>query len=814
MRIRDFRIGWRALVQEPAYSLVVVLGLGIGFAAFLLLIGFVRYSWEYNSHVPQVENVYVVKQRDNVNPLEPWFDQSPLLLRAAALKLPGVEVATAYIPARPQVSGMTVRAGSTLFQLNGLTVLPGFVETLGVTATHGDIGRALANPEGIALSEAAARRLFGSSDIVGRSLHMEGKLLRVDAVLATPPANSTVPFEALVGSNSVTGEEVLRKEMLTGEMGWWGKVLLRLKPGVAPEDVAAALQRVIDQSPVVQKQSPETLERIGKRKVMDVVLSPLRDAYFDRQVAENHISAPGDRGHPAVVAGLGVIALLILLLASANYVNLAAVRTLRRQREMAVRKVLGAAPRRIALQLLVESMLVAMFATALGLLLAWAALPVFSELVNRRLEGIVTLQNAALAVLVGALLGAATSAYPVWIALRVRPASVLAGKPDAEPVHGTFLRRTLTVMQLATAIGLASVTLAIAWQTQFAMQASAGFDGSKLLIVDLPESYRGSAAARNFAAALKAQQEVAGVAVSGDAVGRNRSSWMQDMKRPGGPSVSVDVRSVSANFFEEYGIKPTAGRLFQARRDKDDDAEPVVINAIAARQLGFADPAAAVGEILPFTDFSGKVIPKRVLGIAPDIRYQSLREAPRAVLYELWTFGQTLTVRGNAPLAQTEALVAATWPKYFPDALLRMSRANAILAENYADEARIARLLALASAIAFAIAAFGTYALAAHAVQRRAREIVLRKLHGAGAAAIAGLLAREMGKLLAMASVVGLPVAALTIQRYLAPYLERSPLAYWSLLLALAATCIVAVLALARHARAAVRMRPADALRA
>lgn len=813
MRIRDFRIGWRALLQEPGYSLVAVLGLGLGFAAFLLLMGFVRYSWQYNSHVPQVENVYVVKQRDNVNPLEPWFDQSPLLLRPAAMKLPGVEVATAYIPARPQITGMTVRAGSTLFQLNGLTVLPGFVETLGVTALRGDVARALANPEGIALSEAAAHRLFGSSDIVGRSLHMEGKLLRVDAVLATPPANSTIPFEALVGASSVTGEEMLRKELLTGDMGWWGKVLLRLKPGVRPEDVAAALQQVIDQSPVVQNQSPETRERIGKRKVMDVVLSPLRDAYFDRQVAENHISAPGDRGHPAVVAALGVIAVLILLLASANYVNLAAVRTLRRQREMAVRKVLGAAPRQIALQLLAESMLVAMLAALLGLLLAWAALPLFSQLVNRQLEGIASPANALLALLVGALLGAATAAYPVWIALRVRPASVLAGKPDAETVQGAFLRRTLTVMQLATAIGIASVTLAIAWQTQFAMQASAGFDDAGLLVVDLPESYRDSKVAHNFVTALKAQEEVAGVAVSGDAVGRNRSSWMQDIKRPGGPSVSVDVRSVSANFFEEYGVKAVAGRLFDARLDKDDDAVPVLINTMAARQLGFADPAAAVGEILPFTDFSGKVVHKRVLGIAPDIRYQSLREAPRAVLYELWTFGQTLTVRSQAPLRETEALVNTLWPKYFPDALLRMNRAKDILAENYADEARIARLLALASAIAFAIAAFGTYALAAHSVQRRAKEIVLRKLHGAGPAAIAGLLGREMGQLLALGSLLGLPVAALTIQRYLAPYLERSPLAYWSLLLALAATCLIALLALARHARAAVRMRPADALR-
>src|SRR4051812_32914905 len=101
MKTRDFLIGWRTLVREPAYSLVVVLGLGVGFATALLLLGFVRYSWQYNAQVPDADHVYVIKQRFNVDPKAPWFDQSPLFLRAVAANTPGVIAATGYIPARP-----------------------------------------------------------------------------------------------------------------------------------------------------------------------------------------------------------------------------------------------------------------------------------------------------------------------------------------------------------------------------------------------------------------------------------------------------------------------------------------------------------------------------------------------------------------------------------------------------------------------------------------------------------------------------------------------------------------------------------------
>src|SRR5450830_579813 len=104
MILRDLRSSWRSLLQAPAYSLVVILGLALGLATSMLLFGFVHYSWQYNAKVPDVDQVYVVKQRYNIDPKSPWFDQAPLLLRAVAEQTAGVSAATGYIPSRPQAS--------------------------------------------------------------------------------------------------------------------------------------------------------------------------------------------------------------------------------------------------------------------------------------------------------------------------------------------------------------------------------------------------------------------------------------------------------------------------------------------------------------------------------------------------------------------------------------------------------------------------------------------------------------------------------------------------------------------------------------
>ena len=812
MKFKDFLIGWRTLVQEPAYSLVVILGLGVGFATALLLLGFVRYSWQYNAAVPDAQHVHVIKQRHNIDPKAPWYDQAPMLLRAAAAKVPGVIDTTAYLPSRSQDAGMTVRIGANLHRLDSLTVLSSFPGLLGVQALSGDIRQTLEQPDSIAISEAAARRLLGTADALGRTLQVEGKLLRVGAVMRTQPVNTTIPFEALIGVNSVLATE-LRDEMLTGKQNWWIKLLIRVHPDASLPAVTAAMQQAIDAQPFIQNQPPEVKARLGKRKAMEIALSPLREAYFDRDVTETFTMGPGERANPAIVAAFGAMALLILALAAINYVNLAAVRVLRRQREVAMRKVMGAGVRAIVLQQLAESMLVAMLATLLGLALAALALPLFSELVNRKLDAMLSLSNLGAALLLGAALGAVTAIYPAWIAIRVRPGSVLAGRADAESIGGMRLRRALTVVQVATAMGFASIALAVAWQSEFALRTSPGFDPAPLLIVDLPEPVRDSVKAKSFIGALAAQPDVAGVAISEDAVGRKKNEWFRDLTRPGGASASMEMKSVSAHFFTLYGIKAQAGRLFDRQLDKEDDPVPLVINAVAARQLGFATAEAALGQTLLFKGFDDKVVAKQVVGIAPELRFHSLREAPRPMAYELWTAGTTLSVKAHGSLASLESTVQRLWPLYFPDTRMATHPAKAILASNYADDASMARLLGIAAAIALTIAAFGTYVLSARTVQRRGKEIVLRKLHGAGRGQIGMLVVRETATLTLIAAAVGLPLAAVAIERYLASFVEHAPIGYWTLLLALASTLLVSLAAVARHAWIAMRMMPADALR-
>ena len=813
MKLRDLRIGWRTLIQEPGYTLACVLGLGMGLAACLLLLGYVRYSMEYDTHLPEADRIYVVKHHFNVESSSPLFDLAPMFLREAALKIPGVVDATSYIPARPEITPLTVRVDRNLMTVRGLIVLPGFPSMLGLRAVQGDLAQALERPDLFVVTEAAALRMFGTREALGRTIVAEGGTLKVGAIVPSPPPNTTIPFEALFGVHAGVVEQAIRHEMLTGESGWMTKMLLRVKPGTALADVVGRLQQVVDTTPSVNQWPPEVRERLGKRKAIELSMSPLRDAYFDHTVKNSYIALPGDRANPAVTAGLALMAVLILLLAGINYVNLAMVRVLRRQREVALRKVLGAGAPRIALQFLLESLLVAVAATTFALVLAWLALPAFSQLVNRELDGLLSPANVAAAYGIGATLGLITAVYPAWIALRLPPGRVLEGRPDTESYGSTQWRRALTVLQVAVAMGFASVTIAVAWQTRFAMHASPGFDPAPFVIVDMPERARDSENARRFMSALKAQPGVAGVAVSEDPVGRLDYLWTRALKRPGGEAATMEMKSVSANFFELYGVAPLAGRLFSEGRDKENDAVPVVLNAVAARALGFASAEAAVGQTVMFTGFDNVVTAKRVVGIAPELRFRSMRDKPIAVAYDLSMAGTVLSLRAAGTPADIERKARALWPSYFPEAIPRTFRAADVLAANYEEDARLARLLAVATGIALLIAGFGTYVLSANTVQRKAREIVLRKLHGARAADIGALVVREVGALVLAAGVLALPVAALAINRYLAGYVEHAPVAYWTLLLALTLTSVIALVAVTRHIFVAMRMLPVKALR-
>jgi ABC-type antimicrobial peptide transport system permease subunit len=788
MTLRDFRIGWRLLLKEPGYSLAVVLGLAVGFAVCVLLLGFVRYCFTYNQAIPDSAHIYVVKERRNALPRPDFGATAPPALRDVAAR------------SGPQVSATSAKSFSLAARID-TRVVPltlqvadaNFLDFFGIKVVEGDPA-ALARPDALVLSQSQARKLFGQVDALGKRLSIDGVPFEVRTIVADLPANSTISVDALLGAGLHSWDPPSDR----AGADWFRRagVYVKAGPGVDPAGLEALLQDTVTRERDVKMnwRGPVT------GRLTDIAMTRLSDIYFDPDLLAGRAGA--QYGNKAGVAGLGALALLILLLASANYVNLATVRTLGRQREIAIRKLLGVSGARLAGQFVAESLLVSMIATVCGLALAWLALPLFATLVNRPLDGFFSVAGCAAMLGLGALVGLVSALYPAWLALGQSTSVGLQGRGSSETRHGLMLRRVLSVFQFAAAIGLIAMTLAVNWQTGYASHADPGFDPAPLLSMTLPDKV-GEAAGQAFRAELARLPGVTGVAAVSDAVGRDDNKIINIATRADGEQVPIEAKMVSPEFFQVYRVGALAGRVFDPAQD-GPASKSVLLNGAGAAALGFASPQAALGQMMGES---------RIVGIAPDLRYRTLREAPGPMVYRINPAQSVMTARVEGSIAAVRPLIEALTARHFPNDLVEIEPAGAVFAHNYGEDARLANILASASFVATALASFGIYVLSAYSVKRRSREIVLRKLHGAGGADVGRLIAREFAWLIGIGALIGLPLAWFATERYLAGFVERAPMGAWPLLYAFGCVGAVALAATARHTLVAVRMSPALALR-
>jgi hypothetical protein len=411
-------------------------------------------------------------------------------------------------------------------------------------------------------------------------------------------------------------------------------------------------------------------------------------------------------------------------------------------------------------------------------------------------------QGSLLMLLLGLVTGLLAGLYPALLALRLPASVTLQGRGNGETGSGLRVRRALSVLQFGAAIALVAATVAVSWQTRYASQADPGFDPARLLVVTAPDM-RDKGAVHAFQEELARLPGVSGVAQVSEAIGRDGFKAVIMIERDGNLPVPIELKAVGSNFFDVYGVRPVAGRLFDKSLDRPGNS--VVLNARGALALGYASPEAAVGQMLDEKT--------RIVGIAPDLRYQTLRQQPGPMLYRVEDDLNVLTVRTGADQAGVRAAIEALWARHFPNDPPEIDSAGSIFARNYNEDRRLARILGLASLVATTLASFGIYVLAAYSVKRRAREIVLRKLHGARARDIARLVTREFGTLIGIGALAGLPLAWLAIERYLASFVERAPMGQWPLAGAVALVALVGIGATARQTLTAVRISPALALR-
>ncbi|MBY0573748.1 MAG: ABC transporter permease, partial [Undibacterium sp.] len=470
MKFQDFKVAWRLLVKEPSYSIIVIFGLAVGVALCYLLFGLVRHQYSYDDQIPDNQQIYYVNEFWRI-----LGDSG----KAEGVSLPAMQaVVQSGLPVQATMvrsRNVDARVEDRLLTMNLSLVSPDFRSIFSVQALRGDVDAAISRPDTAALTEESAIKLFGNIDVLGKTFSVQGVPYTVRAILPTPPANSSLNYQAIAGFNSQYLDDKERQYLLSGWGTWVGHVYFKTaNPATVPliqQTMDAAFKKSTFYARLAAKMPkdlPSAVEfRIGK----------LRDRNLDPYVTNSPLQRPG------ILAAISAVGAIVLLLAMANFLNLSTVRSIRRQREIAIRKVLGATSNRLLQQFFTESILVCLLAYLLGMFFAWLLLPIFSSMVGLVFPRMFDISALVVSLLLTLILALACAFYPGWIALKVLPTAALAGRGDEENKGGLRLRRVLSVLQFSAAMGLTATGLSYAWQGEFLSQMNPGFDAKNLLVV-------------------------------------------------------------------------------------------------------------------------------------------------------------------------------------------------------------------------------------------------------------------------------------------------------------------------------------------
>ena len=808
MLIHHARHALRLLVADRWFSLVNLGGLALGLASVVVIGLYVRHELSYDDFLPASEALYrvdTVETAPGHDPIEIALAPGPLA-PALEAQFPQIEAfSRAY-----RFEAITVRDGQP-FAEPILAADPNFFALLGLPFAAGSAERALAEPGSLAISERAALKYFGTAAAVGRRLTMrlpQPRDFTVSAVFRTIPGNSHLDFDIAIPQAAYFGAN--SEEVMAIPDSWYGAYFhtyVRLRPSARPSDIERGLPALVDRS------VPASLRALISTAPHDVYrfrLIPAADVHFDGAAIEA-MRPPSSR---TALAALSLVAALILLIACINFANMLAARSTLRAREVAVRKVVGARRRDILLQFLVEALLVAGVAGFLAVALVELALPYLEATLGLPAASLRPSFGSAwagIAALIAAT-AAAAGAYPSVLVSRIRPAAVLNRESAAR--NGGRPRAALLVIQFAISACLVAVMVVMLLQWRLTQQMALGFDRDGLIVVRTPLEEAAGPRARAFAEALARQPGVTSAALSSavpsDVSENNLSVWFGGASRP----ITIGFHRVDNLFFDTYRVAPLAGRTSAARAASGaapaGSAVPVVLNRASLAGLGIAGPDAAIGQMLRGDDTSYEVV-----GVVPDLHFRSLHAPLRDEMFILDdAAGSNVTLRA-AP--GREAAVAGTverlWRERFPEAPIEQARLADLIGDLYATDARRLVLLALFSALAIILSCVGLVAMAAFALQRRTKELAMRKVLGARRRDILRLLLWDFLKPVVLANAIGLPIAWYVARNWLDTFsyrIDMPPLAYAGAALVTVALAAAAVIA---HSLHSARQSPAPALR-
>jgi putative ABC transport system permease protein len=818
----------RNTLRNKLHAAINILGLAIGLAACILIILVVRHETSYDNFISNSERIYRMEATGNI-PGRDSFD-------SASYVGPTKELLPPDYPEIEEVLRVTQRTGNVVKEIDTFEqvidyVDPNFFEVFQLPLLEGSYTNALASPSSIVLNETNARKYLGDGPWLGRNIiinHQYERTHVVSAVIKDIPDNShmnvgfLIPHDRKVyASNNLGGKTDLER--------WNGLpfyVYIMLREGSSIEPMKATINAWVD--------------RYFPPEVSTLVNIPGSELWTPRfvQVEDIHLRSPAQNGMkpPGSITTLlsfGAIAAMILVIACINFMNLATARATLRTREVAVRKVMGAARKHLFIQFEAESLVFTIASLVLGVALTQTVLPFFNEYTQLQVPFSLILDPVTFTNILALTLfvGIGAGLHPALVLSSIRPLRVLMANQSSSPGNSR-LRSFLVILQFAISAVLIIGTTLIYFQTDYARSRELGYSTENTILIRGladPQVAPQQEAFRNQVARLPGVREVS-LSDSGPANGTGSGI---SMRVPGETDrVVIFSHAIDYDFFDLYKVSPIAGRLFSEdfasdaisndALEQQEQGEVVwqkagaVVNVAATRRLGFTDPQDALGTLMyRGTEDNVEIA---VVGVIPNILFSDPTADIEPEIYFLSPDEyRTLNVLVDTDdaLGMSEQ-IDRLWTEMFPGVNPNHSYLDEDFAAWFETEVIMGQLLTVFSSLAILVASMGLFGLSSFAVMRRTKEIGMRKVLGASSGRIVQMLIRQMSVPVIIANVIAWPVGWYAMNQWLNEFAYRIDLPLYfagAALFSIVTTLGVAWITAGGHAFRVARTSPIRALK-
>ncbi|HWB27155.1 MAG TPA: ABC transporter permease [Chitinophagaceae bacterium] len=807
------KMAWRTISRNKVYTAINILGLSVGICACLVIYLVTSFELSFDTFHPDKERIYRIVS-SSVDEQGEKSDRAfvisalPMTLRN---EVSGFEDVTGFYNyfAKVTIPGANNTAKKFVAPKQGeetspvIVAEPGYFKIFQYKWLQGDPSTALNEPFKVVLSREEVYKYFGTAplqDVMGKQVIYNDSLrLTISGIVEDWNKHTDFAFKDFISFATVQ-YSFLQDDIDLHSWGMWdfnSQGYVKLAKGVTPAQV--------------EKQFPQFIKahiKTGGAK-LHLLLQPLSDVHFNNRYED----AYSRQAHLPTLYGLVAIAVFILLVAAINFINLSTAQSLRRAKEVGVRKVLGSSKTNLTIQFLIETCII----TTVAVIIAVAAVtPVMSIFQSVIPQG-VALHVFSMPVLL--FLGAAliitslvAGFYPARVISSYQPALSLKGQGIAQLNHKSYLRKTLIVFQFTVSLVFIIGTLIVTRQNHFLLNKDMGFNKDAIVTVHTDRSNTIDQL-NAFCDELRAIPNVQMVSRHQQTPAAQRhGGTIIDYKGAGGATVDASFDFCDNHYVPLFGLKIIAGRNLSP----SDTLKEYLVNETCARALGFKTPGDAIGKMVEIGMPNSK---RQIVGVVKDFNSKSLHEVitpffmtsiknnERAVSIKL------ATAQGIDNFKETIAQVERAWKKVYPNNKFEYAFFDQTIAKFYDKEQKTAQLMNTAMLIAIFISCMGLFGLAIFTAQQRVKEIGIRKVLGASTASIVSMLSRHFLILVIISLAIASPIAYYFMHGWLQGFAYRINISPWTFLLSGLAAILIAFVTISFHAIKAAVANPVKSLR-